>query len=560
MAKTYAVKRGEGRVVKLGENATAAAKAKAAKGLPGNEIISGNDPRIAQQRTANQAGVKTAAEQAFAGVGAGRPLETPTPNSAGGLSYEEASQNLQKGGLSGDQLRAAQSSLSKSYGVPGGTQAPVATPGAAPTPMQNKYQQGLSAATSSGALAPQDAGLARTQAAAYLPQTPNTAGVDTMLSDDPAITAIMQNVATLLNPRDQTTTLMQDYKKLYKQSGLQDINEELIDAETIIDGTEDDIRNEIQTAGGMATDSQVQAMGLARNKSLLKRYNQLTQMKSDATNQLNTMMSLNQADKQMAQERVNTQVNTMFKFAEFRQTTINAARETAQWMAQTMGADGLYNSVSADPVQLARTEKILGLSPGGLQKIGAAAAQEKARKSAIEERQIRATESNAAAGWANVSLARQRLAYEMSGNDGKAQAKVQAQVAKADTVLGKVREANNLIKGGWSGAVSTGAIGALAGRIPGSQAYNLKQAVQTVKANLGFDELQKMRDNSPTGGALGQVAVQELAMLQATVANLDTGQDAATLRNNLTQVEKHYTNWLNTNGYGVASTGEIVPL
>jgi hypothetical protein len=60
--------------------------------------------------------------------------------------------------------------------------------------------------------------------------------------------------------------------------------------------------------------------------------------------------------------------------------------------------------------------------------------------------------------------------------------------------------------------------------IPGSPAKDLQAAIETIKANIGFDELQTMRDNSPTGGALGQVAVQELEALRATLSSLDQAQ------------------------------------
>jgi hypothetical protein len=62
-----------------------------------------------------------------------------------------------------------------------------------------------------------------------------------------------------------------------------------------------------------------------------------------------------------------------------------------------------------------------------------------------------------------------------------------------------------------------------------------------------------MRQASPTGGALGQVAVQELNFLQATVANLDVGQSPAQLRTNLDKIKKHYNRWLAT------TKGELPP-
>ena len=76
-------------------------------------------------------------------------------------------------------------------------------------------------------------------------------------------------------------------------------------------------------------------------------------------------------------------------------------------------------------------------------------------------------------------------------------------------------------------------------------AANPADRLTTIKANLGFDRLQQMRDQSPTGGALGQVAVQELASLQATVASLDQLQSPTQLGTALDKIERHYTNWRN---------------
>lgn len=75
--------------------------------------------------------------------------------------------------------------------------------------------------------------------------------------------------------------------------------------------------------------------------------------------------------------------------------------------------------------------------------------------------------------------------------------------------------------------------GALIGSIPGTPAFDLKQDIQTLVANAGFDRLQEMRDNSPTGGALGQVSERELALLQSAAQNLLNSQSPEQLRENL---------------------------
>jgi hypothetical protein len=117
----------------------------------------------------------------------------------------------------------------------------------------------------------------------------------------------------------------------------------------------------------------------------------------------------------------------------------------------------------------------------------------------------------------------------------------QAALSHANKVLGDVAETNTLVK-----PATTGILGKPTSFIPGTDAYNLNQRLLTIKANLGFDRLQQMRDASPTGGALGQVAVQELQALQATVGSLDIGQDDKELAKNLRKIEHHYSNWIRT--------------
>lgn len=71
--------------------------------------------------------------------------------------------------------------------------------------------------------------------------------------------------------------------------------------------------------------------------------------------------------------------------------------------------------------------------------------------------------------------------------------------------------------------------GSIAALLPGTPAKDFGALIDTVKANLGFEELQAMRDSSPTGGALGQVTEREIAFLQAIQGNLDTAQSPAQL-------------------------------
>jgi len=88
--------------------------------------------------------------------------------------------------------------------------------------------------------------------------------------------------------------------------------------------------------------------------------------------------------------------------------------------------------------------------------------------------------------------------------------------------------------------LSTGFVGGILRNIGGTAAKDLTSLTTTIKANIGFDRLQRMREESPTGGALGQVAVQELEALQSTLGNLDNSQSNEQVVANLERLEAQY--------------------
>ena len=72
-------------------------------------------------------------------------------------------------------------------------------------------------------------------------------------------------------------------------------------------------------------------------------------------------------------------------------------------------------------------------------------------------------------------------------------------------------------------------VGGLA-TIPGTDAANFKARLETLKSQVAFGVLQNMRNNSKTGGALGQVSDKEGALLQANLAALDRAQSPEEFR------------------------------
>lgn len=129
--------------------------------------------------------------------------------------------------------------------------------------------------------------------------------------------------------------------------------------------------------------------------------------------------------------------------------------------------------------------------------------------------------------------------------EAKAKGEIMAFQPKATRAIARTESNAANVMGAVSGALEilrrspgsvTGKTGKLASKIPGTDAYQLDRYLDTIKANVGFGELQAMREASPTGGALGQVAVQELENLQATKGSLDVGQKADSLEQSLLNI------------------------
>lgn len=100
---------------------------------------------------------------------------------------------------------------------------------------------------------------------------------------------------------------------------------------------------------------------------------------------------------------------------------------------------------------------------------------------------------------------------------------------------------------GKANAWTTG-FGAYLKNVPGTEAMALDSLLDTIRANIGFDKLQAMRDASPTGGALGQVSEKELAFLQGVFGSLKQANSTEELEYNLKELRFTYNNLVHGKG------------
>lgn len=100
-----------------------------------------------------------------------------------------------------------------------------------------------------------------------------------------------------------------------------------------------------------------------------------------------------------------------------------------------------------------------------------------------------------------------------------------------------VQDIVNLLDTSVAPNVTVAGLGALLKYVPLTSARTVSGALDVLKSNAGFTQLQALRDASETGGALGPVSDTENKLLQSTWVNLDQGQTAEGLRRNLLAIK-----------------------
>lgn len=144
--------------------------------------------------------------------------------------------------------------------------------------------------------------------------------------------------------------------------------------------------------------------------------------------------------------------------------------------------------------------------------------------------------------WENTVTGKRGIAHdtpESAEQERKRVSKLYSNLSQIDSTLGTIMEAKTLVtEKGAAGLTYNYA------SLPiGTSERELQGKVSTLQSTLAFDRLQKMRDDSKTGGALGQVSNIELQLLKENLTALDPilGDEAFIAQ--LNKVEKHYNNF-----------------
>jgi hypothetical protein len=104
---------------------------------------------------------------------------------------------------------------------------------------------------------------------------------------------------------------------------------------------------------------------------------------------------------------------------------------------------------------------------------------------------------------------------------------------------------------------SPGSFGPLSGRL-GLAGHRVKENktgeaaghIKSALSNIGFDQLNQMRQSSPTGGALGNVTEKQLEQLNSVLGRLDVTDPDHVLEENLKRAQNVYNDIVHGRGHG----------
>ena len=172
--------------------------------------------------------------------------------------------------------------------------------------------------------------------------------------------AINQAISTPVTKQ----SFLEEFQQLQAEQGVPALRTELLNIKRIMDGTEDDIRDEIIKGGGFATESQVQAMTGARNKTLLKQATNLADQLDVQEDYVDRLMEFSQMDRKDVEEQADRKLGLREKMMALQDKMTSAAKGNYEKIVTASGFDGLATLLQNDPKEMARAEKAMGLPAG----------------------------------------------------------------------------------------------------------------------------------------------------------------------------------------------------
>jgi len=209
-----------------------------------------------------------------------------------------------------------------------------------------------------------------------------TPQVNAFYNENKNVKAQSQELIDFLSPPSTQKMLFEGMKQIQSQQAqLGQDKLELMDLEAIMDGTSEDIAKEVEAGNGFATTSQIAAMTVARNSTLLKKATYLQNKISIQQDLVANSTQLLSFEKEMA----NTQFSQRMAVVQYQQQNNermqNAFKDSISTIQKSVGWSGLLQTYQDNPRQLGYVESLYG----GAGSVARLAEEEKRQQAIVSE-------------------------------------------------------------------------------------------------------------------------------------------------------------------------------
>lgn len=195
---------------------------------------------------------------------------------------------------------------------------------------------------------------------------PQATFFDAYAGMNPIVKTLYDQFNNILSSTGTKQTFTEEFNKLRQEQGVEGLSTDLMNIKNIMDGTEDDIRNEITRAGGFATDSQVQALTGARNKTLLKQAQNLSDQLAIRNDYIDQVIKLSGADRDQVEKDIDRKLGITEKMVDLQVKMDDAAKENYDKIVDSVGYNGLAQMVQGNKSTQNQVESLLSLPKGAL--------------------------------------------------------------------------------------------------------------------------------------------------------------------------------------------------
>lgn len=183
---------------------------------------------------------------------------------------------------------------------------------------------------------------------------------------NPIIQQLYTSIQQEMSPQTTQENLVQQYQSLAQSSGMNATQLQLMNTETIMNGTQDDISNEITAAGGTATQSQVLALTASRNNVIMKQASFLQNQLSVQQQYVSNVMQYAEADQSEMNTQVSEQTGLLESMSSLQNTMNNNAVSNYQGTLKSLGYNYTSFATTVPASMQPTVEGLLGLAPGTL--------------------------------------------------------------------------------------------------------------------------------------------------------------------------------------------------